>query len=162
MNRRSLLKLGIGYSVLYRLPAYAHKLHYTLTEMVWKPDTGGLEVTHSVHLDDAMALLARLGDPVGELSPGSQARLLLYTQQHFQLRVGTTDLMLEPVGAQIDGDYLWVYQEQLLNNYPAGLSVQCSLLHELSTTQQNQVNLRVGEDVRTLRFKVGSAAQSFD
>ena len=130
----------------------AHQLRYSLTDLTWLPDSGSLQVVHSIHLDDAVELLARLGAADGNLDSAAQARAMLYVEKHFSLRLADEPLELEPVGAQIDGDYLWLYQEMLMPGYPEGLQVHCSILQDLFEDQQNQVNLRVGDDVRTLRF----------
>jgi len=161
MNRRSTLQALSGCLCLGTRAAQAHKLHYSLTELFWRPDSASLEVVHSIHLDDALALLARLGDPNGELPVSTQARLLLYTEQNFQLTLNEQALALDPVGAQIDGDYLWIYQEYPMSDYPAGLQVECTLMHGFSPSQQNQVNLRVGDDVRTLNFHAGLRRAAF-
>ncbi|MEM8777886.1 MAG: DUF6702 family protein [Cyanobacteria bacterium P01_G01_bin.49] len=96
--------------------------------------------------------LTRLGDPRGELGPETRARLLLYAETHFKLLSDGEPLSLEPVGAQIEGDYLWVYQERRVAGPPAHLTVRCTLMHELFAQQRNQVNLRVGDLVRTLHL----------
>ena len=152
MNRRIALRALGACIAVGATRLRAHKLQYSLTDMYWRLDSGAFEVMHSLHLDDAMTLLAYLGDPNGDLTPESQAQLLLYTEQHFQLTRNNEPLALDPVGAQIDGDYLWIYQEQNLKTYPEHLTVTCTLMHDLFPAQQNQVNLRVGDAVRTLRF----------
>ena len=139
-------------ALVWALHADAHKLAFSTTDLSWRVDRGTLEVVHAVHLDDAMVLLARLGDPRGEMDPATQARLLLYAERHFGLSREGEPLVLEPVGAQIDGDYLWVYQEYTADQPPDRLSVRCTLLHELFAEQQNQINLRVGDAVRSVRL----------
>ena len=131
---------------------FAHKLQYSLTDLWWRPNKGVLEVEHSIHLDDAMTLLAHMGDPYGLVSEETQARVLHYVERHFAVVVGDERLDLEPVGAQIEADYLWVYQEYPLPNLPVALQVSCSLLQDLFPKQANQVNLRVADDVLTRHF----------
>lgn len=70
---------------------------------------------------------------------------MLYTESNFQLTLNGAHLELEPVGTQIDGDFLWIYQEFKLSSFPDGLRVTCTLLHELFAEEQNQVNLFHGE-----------------
>lgn len=152
LGRRRLLA-SLSLLPLARWPyAHAHRLNYSLTELHWRVDRRALEVTHALHLDDALVLLATLDDPRAELSVRAQARLLLYVARHFALFVADKNLLLEPVGAQIDGDYLWIYQEVALTQWPQNLQVHCTLLHELFADQQNQVTLRVGETLSTQLF----------
>ena len=149
MIRRAFLVTAALFSGL-RLEA--HKIQYSLTDLLWRPDKKILEIEHSIHLDDAMVLLAHLGAPTGELDVPTQARVMLYTEQHFRLTNEGQLRSLEPVGVQIDGDYLWIYQELPMSAYPETPSIECSLLHDVFPAQQNQVNLRIGDSVRTLRF----------
>lgn len=154
MIRRRFVAVALGSGLLAILGprATAHKLQYSVSDLRWRPDAGRLEVAHSIHLDDAMALLASLGDYDGAVGVRTQAQLLLYVEQHFKLSRDATRLVLEPVGADVEGDYLWVYQELDLPVFPSSLRVQCTLLHDYYPLQQNQVNFTVGDTVRTLRF----------
>ena len=149
MIRRTFL---VGAAVFGSLRSDAHKLQYSLTDLNWRADAGTLEIVHSIHLDDAMSLLARLGAPGGDLDVATEARVMFYIEKHFKLSQSAEELAPEAVGAQIAGDYLWIYQELALPKYPASLQVECTVLHELFPAQQNQVNLRIGDYVRTLRF----------
>ncbi len=141
--------------------ADAHRLSQSMTEIDWSPDRATLEIVHSVHLDDAMLLLAQLGAPDGELDIETQAKLMLYTESHFELAQKGQPLELEPVGAQIQGDYLWIYQERGMAQYPRELEVTVTFMHALDAAQQNQVNLRIGDHVRTLRFDVRQFTGTF-
>ena len=146
--------------LLAGLAASAHKLNYTATEIVWQPDERRLEVTHSVHLDDALRLLARLGAPDGELDLTSSARLMLYMDEHFALATGEDRLELEPMGAHIDGDVLFVYRRSAQMSLPASLEIHCRLLQDTATSLEppvNQVNWRVGDLVRSLAVDANKA-----
>jgi uncharacterized protein DUF6702 len=112
-------------------------------------------------LDDALTLLATLGDPQGGLDLATQARVLLYTESHFEIVTQGHPLVLDPVGTQIEDDYLWIYQERILPEFPEALQVNCTLLHELFDDQENQVNLRVGEKVQTRRFNTMNSVAVF-
>ena len=133
---------------------HAHRLNYTATEIVWQPDRRVLEITHSVHLDDALPLLARLGALDGELDLPTTARLMVYMDERFGLATPHGDLALEPMGAHIDGDVLYVYRQSNRLTLPSALRIHCQLLQDLPTTQSaalvNQVNWRVGDLVRSL------------
>ena len=149
MRRRHLLTLP---ALSLTLHAYGHRAEFSLTDMRGQPDRGTLEVTHSIHLDDAMVLLASLGAPDGSLSRATQTQLMLYVDRHFALTAGERTLALDPVGAQMDGDFLWVYQELKLERLPERLQVGCTLMQDFAVGQTNQVDFRVGDDVKTLHF----------
>jgi len=150
-----------GAAAVFSVCAYAHKLQYSLTDLYWRAESGMLEIVHSIHLDDAMSLLARLGAPGGDLDVATEARVMYYIEQHFKLTQGAEHLAPEAVGAQISGDYLWIYQELPMPQYPASLQVECTVLHDLFPAQQNQVNLRIGDYVRTLRFDQSRHVDTF-
>ncbi len=133
-------------------PGSAHTLQSSLTEVSWQPDGGRLEVVHSLHLDDAMVLLAALGAPGGNLSLHTEAALMLYLERNFTLSVKGQPLTLQAVGAEFRGDYLWLYQEQQVPGYPHGLTVRMTLMQEYFAAQQHQINFVVGDRVRTLRL----------
>ncbi len=149
MRTRALL---VGLVLLSTLPGHAHRAHFSLTDMWWRVDQGTLEITHSIHLDDAMVLLASLGAPDGTLDVAMQAKLMLYLERTFSLTSGGDPLKLEPIGAQIDGDFLWLYQEVQLGRLPDELQLSSRLMQDFSAEQVNQINFRVGDEVRTLRL----------
>jgi hypothetical protein len=135
------------------LSAQGHRLAQSVTELEWRVDEQRLEVTHSIHLDDAIPLLINTGGVDGELGPLAQARLLYYVEQHFELTLRDAQpVELTPVGAAIDGEYLWIYQELSLPRFPENLRLNVSLLQDFHLDQQNLVNLKVGDHVQSLRF----------
>ncbi len=136
--------------VLIAGSAQTHQLQTTLTDIHWFPDRGMLEVTHSIHLDDVMVLLADLGDPAGRFDLETEAKLLLYVEDHFRLSTKGQVVTLEALGAQIDGDYLWIYQETAMPDPPEGLSVNMSVLQAYYPDERHHVNLIVGSDVKNL------------
>ena len=78
--------------------------------------------------------------------------LMHYLERTFSLTSGRDQLELVPVGAQIDGDFLWLYQEIELKRLPDQLRLSCRVMQDFSPEQVNQVNFRVGDEVRTLRL----------
>ncbi len=149
MRRRDLFFLP---GLVLAMPAHGHRANFSLTDLCWWPDRRVLEVTHSIHLDDAMVLLASLGAPDGSLAPEIQARLMLYLGRHFVLTAGERALTLQPIGVRIDGEYLWLYQELKRERLPESLQVRCTLMQDFAAEQTNQVDFRVGDEVKTLRL----------
>ncbi len=127
----------------------AHRLNLTTSDIVWQAQERALEVTHSLHLDDALVLLARLGDTRGTLDLESSARLMNYLKKNFTLVTADTTLALEPYGAHIDGGVLYMYQRATITALPPALEVTNQILHDVVEGAQNQVNWRVGEIVRS-------------
>ena len=147
-------------------PAFAHQLRQTETELELRPklNTADMLITHRIHNDDAMLLLAQLGDARGKLDAAIKAQLLLYAERHFAVRVGDAILTAQPVGAQIDGDYLLIYQQVSDISVHAAdmqITVRNTLMHDVQSGQSNLVHLIVDGTVQTRYFDGKQAEQRF-
>lgn len=149
MLQGGLRTLLLALTVCLTQPLAAHRLNLTTTDIVWQAQDGALEVTHSMHLDDALTLLARLGNTSGTLDLATSARLMNYLNKRFQLITAASAVALEPYGAHIDGGVLYLYQRATVRSLPPALEVTNNLLHDMVDGVQNQVNWRVGEIVRS-------------
>ncbi|MEM7221284.1 MAG: DUF6702 family protein [Pseudomonadota bacterium] len=138
----------IAWLALQPAGVHAHRLKLSTTDIEWRASAGTLDVTHQLHLDDALTLLASLGAPDGLIDLEAAARLMNYVDSHFELR-GTSAIPLEPFGAHIEGNTLWVYQRSAPMALPAALEIESSLLHELVDGMRNDLNWRVGDLVRS-------------
>lgn len=97
-------------ALLICLPAAAHRGHAVWTDIVWAGDR--FEITHRMHLADAVSINRRLGGHEGIEAPRSLARLALYAEERFTVRGGDgTAAALTTLGAEIEDDFLFVYQE---------------------------------------------------
>ena len=141
--------------------AWGHTLQQTTSELVWQPDTGLLEIAHALHLDDALQLMADLGHPEGDMTVALQAKLMFYLERRFSLLQNRQPLVLDPIGVQILGDFVWLYQEVQLSSPPEQLAVEMSLLQEYHVDQSHLVNLIIGDHVRTLNLSQESPKGTF-
>ena len=133
-------------------PALAHRLARSETE-IRIADDGAVRVIHTLHLQDAQDALYRAGiiDAPDLGSLRNRARLALYTEERFALSVDGTAAPLELIGAEIEGDSVFVYQEGRLG--PGALTVRNGVLRDLLARQINSVNvMRAGRTV-TLEFR---------
>lgn len=139
--------------------AWAHRAKAALTLVRWNARTGSLEVEHRLHAHDAeLALNQRAGVATPDLSQTKdRARLALYVEPRFAL----SDLEGQPVpltliGAELEADYVHIYQEAVLPVAPAGFGVRNDILRDVFRTQLNQVNfdMRGGDPafIRTVTF----------
>lgn len=138
------------------LPGAGHRLNLTTSEVEWQVEGQTLDVTHRLHLDDALTLLSQLGAADGVLDLAASARLLNYVEANFSLRAKAGEIALEPIGAHIQGNMLFVYQRASLAVPPTALEVRNELLHDIQVDASNQVNLRVGDVVRSHTGNVDS------
>ena len=160
------MSVGVGAGMFggWSHAVFAHRLQATTTQIDYRVHRKMLEVVHSIHLDDGVFLLRALeaGDGAEALTPMQRAKLLYYVEQNFTIgslldqaqgsnaEFQDRPMNLSPVGAQFDGETLWIYQEIALPSPPAGLDVRCELLHDLFPAAQNQINYRFDSVVKTL------------
>lgn len=136
-------------------PVFAHRAHSALTTIEWNARRSVLEVTHRLHAHDAEATLV---DVMGVVRPTlddleTLARLALYVEARFALADGDGgEIALTLLGAEAEGLTAFIYQEASLEDAPQALRIRCDILRDVFESQVNQVNWRVGEDVRTATF----------
>jgi hypothetical protein len=133
-------------------PALAHRSQTVLTTVMWNAAKSILEVTHRVHNADAEAWLGTLGQGTDITVVSNQAQMLLYIEEHFGLTDANRKIALQPLGAEIEGEALLLYQECRLAAPPKALSIDNRILRDVFEGQTNLVNVRLAERTRTLIF----------
>ncbi len=129
------------------LPLQAHEQKTSITEILFNPNTGNVEVSHRLNLHDAEHAVQ---DIWGEADLISQTehldRLALYVRGNFFMAAHGKPLALKPVGAEIDGPYVWVYDEITIPKKRIRiLTVENYILRDVWKEQANLVNLEIGE-----------------
>lgn len=139
--------------------AWAHRMPLAMTTVAYNPVTDSVEIVHRLHRHDAeQAMLEVIAEPgVDLMEIAVQARLALYTEAHFQIaRVVDGEpgrvLVLDLVGAELEGDYILVYQE-LPGRLPAEIAVRDDILRDLFPDQVNRVNVTTDSGTKSLVFK---------
>lgn len=137
------------------VPAHAHRQRLSVSEVEWNPVTKALGVTHRFHLHDAEKALAAEGlitkPDLHNLR--SQAKLALYIESQFGLKSGSDEeIELSILGAQVEGNNIYIFQEAILETKPESLTVRCEILRSVFPDQRNHVNLRLYTPVKTLTF----------
>lgn len=140
-------------------PALAHRMPGSLSTIKTNPTSGSIEIIHRLHNHDAeLGLITILDDRSISLDQlAGRARLALYVESRFLVaewsegRVGAP-LELELIGAELDGEYVLVYQE-LEGELPPAIAVKNDILRDVFPDQVNHVNIAVGDRVRSLTFR---------
>ena len=136
-------------------PALAHRLPECLTTVEAIQSENRIEVVHRLHRHDAEAGLAqRLREPNLRLEDlQTRAMLALYVEEHFALsgQLTTAPLPLHLIGAELDGDYVLVYQEYV-GALPATLFVRNDILRERNANQVNLVHIKFPQRTQRLVF----------
>ncbi|MEY3666812.1 MAG: hypothetical protein RL572_352 [Pseudomonadota bacterium] len=151
---RAAVLLGLV-ALLTSAVAAAHQQQAALTRVLFNARSGNLEVMHRFVLHDAEHAVRALLDPQADLLASAPAReqFARYVQERFSLLGDAGNpLPLQYVGQEVDGPFLWVYQELPI---PAGLTslgVIHDALRELWPQQNNLVNIERDGSVQTLNF----------
>ncbi len=135
-------------------PALAHRSQTVLSTVMWNAASSVLEVTHRLHPHDAELALQQTtrATQVDITVVKNQAALMLYIEERFVLTDGGRKLVLEPVGAEFEGDTLLLYQQSALKAPPAKLAIDDRILRDVFEAQANLVNVRLAERTRTFLF----------
>ena len=150
-----------GFSCL-QIPVLAHRQKQVVSTILWNDRTSSLEVTHTLHVQDATLALIALGKiETPDLAPlKARALLALYVDKHFRLSsLDQKVLGLEVIGAEIEGHQVYVYQEARMKTAPGGLVVDNRILLETYPGQINRVNIDLSGTIRTLLFVLGDKAK---
>ena len=133
-------------------PALAHREKRTHTDVVW---TGThLDITHNIHRHDfesALSVAGMLDRPEIE-GLRARAQAALHVEETFRLGETRGDLALQTLGAEAEGNRLYIYQQAELAAIPERLEVEAWMLRSLWRDQVNAVDVRVGDRVKSLRF----------
>jgi len=131
----------------------------SLSTIKRNPTTGSVEIIHRLHNHDAeQGIVTKLGDRTLTLDTlVGRAQLALYVEAQFVIAAAAggeigSPLELELVGAELDGEFVLVYQE-LEGDLPAEIAVRNDILRDVLPEQVNHVNIALSGEVRSLIFQ---------
>ncbi|MFN3424408.1 MAG: DUF6702 family protein [Novosphingobium meiothermophilum] len=139
-------------------PAGAHRGHDAMSVVTVEP--GRIAVSHRFEAHDLEPALAAIA-PAAQTSlddPDAIEALKGYLQARFTVRVGAKPVPLAFRSIDVGVRQVRVDYEGTLRGTPKTLSLQSTILRDVYAKQVNQVVVRRGQTVRTLRF-AGSEAQ---
>ncbi|MFZ4684728.1 MAG: DUF6702 family protein [Hyphomonadaceae bacterium] len=161
-RRMALLTGGACVATVALAPeALAHRAQTVLTTVMWNASSSMLEVTHRLHAHDAeLTLAATTGAQSVDITQvKNQAQLLLYIEKQFTMTDGGKTIALQPLGAEMEGEAILVYQECRLATPPKVLSIVNGILRDVFEGQTNLVNVRLAQRTRTLIFSGSDGAK---
>lgn len=146
------IALALAGAVLMAAPVEAHGVHAGVTEISVNPRTSEMEITHRVYVDD---LLTALGDETLDAEayfsdPDKVAGIGNYIASVFRF-ADPTGLLYEPsyVGAELDGEFAWVYFVAPVPDDTSGFIVDNDILADTFDDQAMMTNFRFNSHVRT-------------
>ena len=151
MRLAALLAVLAG-AVLVTAPVEAHRVHAGVTEITINPRTDEMEIIHRVFAHDLVEALGHDDRDAAEYfaDPDGLAEIGQYFSARFRFADGTGRLFeLEFVGAEVDGEFGWIY---FAAPPPADLEdfiVDNDVLSGHFDDQIMMTNLRFNSHVRT-------------
>lgn len=138
----------------------AHRQHLSWTQVVLEEGKNSVQITHRLHQHDSLALLASMGftDPNLE-SIEHLAVLAVYASRNTQLiQQGGTLANTEIIGAELEGDFVFVYQEVI--DEPTRLwKLRTSIFMDINPDQINRVNLLYKDRIVSWEFRAEDSAK---
>lgn len=148
---RSLLGLVVG--LLMALNASAHRGHGMWTEVAWAGN--GFEIIHRIHLSDALRVLETMETQASVESMEGLALLALYVEANFGVTSQNQPAEISTLGAEIDDDFLYVFQEWLTALPEQTPVFSSSVLLEIEPDAHAYVNYQAPGINETLQLETG-------
>ena len=140
-------------------PTHAHRMHASITTVLFNDRTERIEVMHRFYLHDAEHAAGELFGRPADLfdSTEDRQRFAIHVHEGFSLRSPEdAPLSLQLVGSEIEGDSLWIYQAHAYPDIPlTGLTVSQPALQDIWPDQVNTVNVERHGTTATLTFRSG-------
>jgi len=137
----------------------AHEQKTAVTRILFNDSTGNIEVVHRFFIHDAEHAAGVVFGEAQNLMESADSRKLFsnYVMNRFAIaaedfRGETTELNLEYVGEEIEGQFLWVYQEAEQLQDLSALSVVHVALRDIWPDQDNLVNVEKDGQIYSLSF----------
>ncbi len=163
MTRRMALRAGgvLGVGLMWAPPALAHRAQTVLSTVMWNEAQTSLDVMHRLHGHDAEICLAmKSGAAQADITMlQTQAQLMIYIEETFRLTDGGRAIALSPLGAEMEGESVMLYQEGKLAAPPRNLAIDNRILRDVFENQTNLVNVRLAQRTRTLLFSGGDGVK---
>jgi len=135
----------------------AHQQKSAITRVLFNERTGNIEVMHRFLLHDAEHAVREIFGGEADIlaSRAVRERFAAYVGRRFELHADERPLTLAAVGSEIDGRFLWVYQETPIPDAFSSLSIRHDALRDIWPAQVNLVNVERGKDTRSVNFEGG-------
>jgi len=149
--------------------SYAHQQKSAVTRILFNPNTGNIEVMHRFFVHDAEHAASVIFGERQTLVESAESRQLFssYVINRFAIDAGlnngsTVELALEYVGEEIDGQFLWVYQEIAQLDNIQSMTIVNLALRDVWPDQTNLVNVEHEGGIVSVTFTGNDEALSVD
>lgn len=135
--------------------AHTHQMKTAITRVLYNERTGNIELMHRFYVHDAEHALGKASaKPVYLLENAeAQKQFADYVTRHFVLGFGNTEpVALTNVGQEVEGKFIWVYQELPIPENEQPLWFRFDAMQDHWPEQINQINVEKMGIVRSLQF----------
>jgi hypothetical protein len=164
---RAFLLLFAALAVVASSPSFAHQQKTAVTRLLFNSNTGSLEIMHRLFLHDAEHAANVVFGAKQDIIQSADSRALFgsYVVNRFAVAFDDNASLQElaPIylGEEIDGQYLWVYQEVpdfATRHIGKALQLRVinSVLRDVWPDQSNLVNVERGGKIESITFSVGA------
>ena len=151
--------------LLLTVPLSAHQQKEAITRVLFNPRTGNIEIMHRFLLHDAEHAVKELVDVKADILGSASTRQAFANYVYQRFAISDQDgqaLPLSPVGQEIEGRFIWVYQETPI---PAALSVlhiTHNALRDIWPEQINLVNVERDGNLKSATFQADSREMTIE
>ncbi len=141
----------------------AHDFHTSIAEMIFNSSSGSYEVSLRVFTDDFILGLQREFDLKDFDLKESKSNSLIskYIKKHFALVSGEKVKFGKYLGMESETDVTWLYIEFTDCMDLSGYSVFNEILMDQFSDQTNILNIKKGENKKTILFEQKSKSHKF-
>ena len=139
---------------LMGLSALAHQQKLAITHILFNPQSGNIEISHRLYFHDAEhAVQEEWGSADLTANDEDMKKLALYVRSNFIMSGNGKPLLTKPVGTEIDGPYVWIYDEiEIPKKRLKTLTLENYILRDVWQDQANLVNVEIGNFTQSAFF----------
>lgn len=134
--------------------ANAHQQKLAITKIVFSERTNNIEISHRFYIHDAEHAVKKMMGTKADLINDNkvQSAFADYVVTHFSISFDQS-LAVKPklLGQEVDGKFLWVYQEIPTKKFPRQLTIVADSLMEIWPSQRNIINV---QNLGTVKSKI--------
>lgn len=137
-------------------PLLAHQQKAAISTVLFNPQTSNMEVSHRFYLHDAEHAVKRIFGKKADILASEKTRQQFadYVQERFAMyNQDDKQIALKAVGHEIDGKFLWIYQETAQPTNLQNLQIRHDALRDIWPSQTNTINVEGKGKLQTLTLE---------
>jgi hypothetical protein len=146
-------------ALLWAVTLNAHQQKEAITRILFNPRTANIEVMHRFLLHDAEHAVKELLSADADILGSESTRQSFADYVYARFSISDQDghpILLKPVGYEIEGRFIWVYQEAAISDTVTALRITHDALRDLWPEQKNLVNVERDGQLKSAYFSDGS------